>query len=121
MLTDFELQLRAEQCWRLGMIISELITNASRHAFGEGGGVIRIEFLQRGPSVECSVTDNGCGAKNIRAGHGMKIIEALARSLNGAIDQRFEASGTISIVSFPLGEERSLVEANDGTTRALST
>ena len=63
-LTDFELQLRAEQCWRLGMIISELITNASRHAFGEGGGVIRIEFLQRGPAVECSVTDNGCGAKN---------------------------------------------------------
>ena len=67
------------------------------------------------------MTDNGCGAKNIRPGHGMKIIEALAHSLNGAIDQRFEASGTISIVSFPLGEERSLVEANDGTTGALST
>jgi two-component sensor histidine kinase len=32
------LQLPAERCWRLGMILYELITNAARHAFDGGAG-----------------------------------------------------------------------------------
>ena len=31
------LQMNSERCWRLGMIISELVTNAARHAFADAG------------------------------------------------------------------------------------
>lgn len=98
------LQLHASRCWRLGMIVSELITNASRHAFRGGSGKIQIELLNRGAAVECSVTDNGCGSKNIRPGQGLKIIRSLAHSLGGKIDLCFGARGTIATLSFPLVE-----------------
>src|SRR5438128_12455307 len=38
-------QMNSERCWRLGLIVSELITNAERHAFRNGGGLIRVELL----------------------------------------------------------------------------
>jgi two-component sensor histidine kinase len=38
------LRMDSEACWRLGMVVSELVTNAARHAFGEGGGEIRVEL-----------------------------------------------------------------------------
>src|SRR5262249_8313804 len=40
--------LSAESCWKLGLAISELITNSCRHAFGAVGGVIRIELSKDG-------------------------------------------------------------------------
>jgi two-component sensor histidine kinase len=98
------LQLDALRCWRFAMIVSELIANASRHAFCGGGGKIQVELLNRGAAVECSVTDNGCGSENIRPGQGLKIIRSLAHSLGGKIDLRFGARGTIATLSFPLVE-----------------
>ncbi len=98
------LQLNASCCWRLGMIVSELITNASRHAFRDNGGKIQVELLNRGTFVECTVTDNGTGSKNIRAGQGMKIIRSLVGDLRGTIDHRSGTMGTSVILSFPLRE-----------------
>src|ERR1700738_2759161 len=49
------LQMNSERCWRLSMIISELITNAARHAFGDRGGKIQVELFQSGPVVKCRV------------------------------------------------------------------
>jgi two-component sensor histidine kinase len=103
-LVERPLQLSATQCWRLGLIVSELITNSCRHAFAEGGGSIRIEFEKRGRRVECRVTDNGSCAKNIRPGQGLKIIENLAHGLNGKVNQRFGDKGAAAIVSFPIAE-----------------
>jgi two-component sensor histidine kinase len=98
------LQLHASRCWRLGMIVSELVANASRHAFGEDGGKIEVELLNRGASVECSVTDNGSGLDVIRPGQGFRITQSLAHGLNGKIDYRFGGCGTAAMLSFPLVE-----------------
>ena len=58
-LAESPLQLHSEQCWKLGMIVSELITNSARHAFGDRGGTIRIELSSFGPFAQCSFMDNG--------------------------------------------------------------
>jgi two-component sensor histidine kinase len=55
------LWIRSDQCWRLGLIVFELITNAVRHGFDRVGGVIRVELLPSDSSAECRVADNGCG------------------------------------------------------------
>jgi two-component sensor histidine kinase len=99
------LLMNSERCWRLGLIVSELVTNAARHAFHDGGGVIRVELLPANSSVECRIADNGAGEANIRPGRGLKIVEALAESLGGSIDQHFGSRGTVSILSFPLSPE----------------
>src|SRR5258708_16049401 len=53
------LQMNSERCWRLGMIISELVTNAARHAFGDAGGKIQIDLSRCGPFINCRVADDG--------------------------------------------------------------
>jgi len=85
--------MNSERCWRLGLIVSELITNSERHAFGNDGGSIRVELLPSLSFVECRVTDSGTGEAIPGPGHGLKIVEALAKSLGGTIDQRFGPHG----------------------------
>jgi two-component sensor histidine kinase len=109
------LQLSASRCWRLGMIVSELIANASRHAFGEGGGSrrIQVELVGHETEVECTVSDNGAGSEPIKPGHGLKIIRSLVHELGGTIDHRSGATGTSATLCFPLrGAELDDAEAD---------
>lgn len=100
-LVERPLMINSERCWRLGMILSELITNAARHAFRDRGGAIVVELLPSRSLVECRVTDNGTANANIRSGHGLEIVEALAKGLSGKIRQHFGPGGSTSTLSFP--------------------
>jgi two-component sensor histidine kinase len=100
-LVERTFQMSSERCWRLGLIVSELITNAERHAFRNGGGLIRVELLPSVSFVECRVTDNGTGEGNTSPGHGLKIVEALAKRLGGTIDQRFGPHCATAVLIFP--------------------
>jgi two-component sensor histidine kinase len=99
------LQLSADHCWRLGMIVFELINNAARHAFPGRKGEIRVELLRAGAFAKCSVTDNGSAASTVRPGRGLKIIDELSRSLGGRCIQKFEPRGSRSILAFPCHSE----------------
>jgi two-component sensor histidine kinase len=103
-LIEHQLQLSSAQCWRLGLIVSELITNASRHAFDDTGGTIRIELKKLGMRAECRVTDDGSCPEHIRPGQGLAIVRQLARGLRGEISHCFGAEGAAAIVSFPVEE-----------------
>jgi two-component sensor histidine kinase len=95
------LQLCADHCWRLGMIVFELINNAARHAFPGREGEIRVELLRAGAFAKCIVTDNGSAALTVRPGRGLKIIDELSKSLGGRCIQKFEPRGSRSILAFP--------------------
>jgi two-component sensor histidine kinase len=101
-LVEHPFHLNAERCWRLGLIVSELITNAATHAFASRGGMIRVEIAPTGSLFECRVTDNGAASENHRPGHGLKIIEALAESLGGTITHHFGPTGTSATLIAPL-------------------
>jgi two-component sensor histidine kinase len=70
-LVERTFQMNSERCWRLGLIVSELVTNAECHAFRNGGGLIRVELLPSLSFIECRVTDNGAGEANTCPGHGL--------------------------------------------------
>jgi two-component sensor histidine kinase len=91
------------RCWRLGLIVSELITNAVRHAFDGVGGNIRVEIFSSRSFVECRVSDNGRAVKPIRAGRGLRIVEALAGTLGGTIDYVIGEHGSAAVLVFPAG------------------
>jgi two-component sensor histidine kinase len=93
--------LHSVQCWRMGLIVAELVTNSARHAFFGRGGQIDVELGRRGPLVECRVEDDGSAVADVRPGRGLKIVAALTEKLGGTLEQRFGSQGTRSIVSFP--------------------
>jgi two-component sensor histidine kinase len=96
------LEMNSERCWRIGMIISELVTNAARHAFGDAGGKIQIKLTRRGSFINCRVADDGVALKKIRPGHGFAIIEGLIASLHGTINRHFGPEGSVSDMNFPV-------------------
>jgi two-component sensor histidine kinase len=104
-LTASSLRLPSERCWRLGMIVYELVTNAARHAFGNGKGQIRLELSRAGKLVECRVVDNGSAPKEMLRGRGLKIVDELVKGLDGRLDQRFGQRGSFSTLTFPYNAE----------------
>ena len=106
------LHMQSARCWKLGIIVSELITNSVRHAFNGGGGRIQIELSGAGPYVQCSVIDNGSSRSSGAPGQGLKIIEALATELDGEIVHRFEADGAVSMLMFPLNGKTQQTESD---------
>jgi two-component sensor histidine kinase len=100
------LLMESVRCWRLGMIVTELITNVARHAFAGGPGQIRVELMRTGAFVRCTVSDSGSARANVRPGHGSRIVEQLVKELNGSFELKFGFAGTTVTVVFPYGEPK---------------
>jgi two-component sensor histidine kinase len=117
-LTASPLRLESKQCWQLGLIVHELVTNAAQHAFGSGNGQVRVDFSRVGKSARCRVTDNGSTAASIRRGRGLKIVHELAKGLNGRLDQKFGDTGSVSVLTFPhTGEPQAAGHSGVGAER----
>lgn len=70
------------------LILSEIVTNATRHAFPEGRGTIRISLRRDREVVELRVSDDGIGhnPEVDGRGFGMRLVKSLAVQLNAEID-----------------------------------
>jgi two-component sensor histidine kinase len=95
------LQLQADPCWRLGMIVYELIINAARHAFQHGQGEIGVQLIDTGAVAQCTVVDNGSAPASIGPGRGLKIIDELTKSLGGRFESKLGPRGSSSTLIFP--------------------
>jgi two-component sensor histidine kinase len=94
--------VEAHRAWKVGLIVSELITNAVRHgSWNEGDGVIEVEISTGVSDVYCRVTDNGGAPKGWWPGRGTDIIAALAHDLGGSICREFNACGATVLLNVP--------------------
>lgn len=88
----------------LGLIVTELVINALKHAFpGHRKGKILVDYRSRGPNWTLSVGDDGVGmpkdAESAKPGLGTSIVEALASQLKASIQVTDANPGTaVSIV-----------------------
>jgi two-component sensor histidine kinase len=99
------LPLQSERCWRFGLILNELVTNAMKHACFDGrAGAIKIKLARRGELVNCLVSDNGSASSCGRQGQGLRIISDLATSLGGRIEHSVGADFRSVVLSFLLTE-----------------
>jgi two-component sensor histidine kinase len=83
----------------LGLIVTELVINALKHAFPEGRhGKILVDYRSHGPNWRLSVSDNGVGMPSGQAkavpGLGTSIVEALARQLQAKVQLANTNTGT---------------------------
>jgi two-component sensor histidine kinase len=95
------LSLPSDRCWRLGMIVYELITNSAHHAFQGTEGKVLVQLHSAGHFVECRVSDNGRSPPQIQHGRGLAIIHELAEHLDGRLEQSFGIEGSSSLLIFP--------------------
>lgn len=84
----------------LGLIVTELVINALKHAFpDERNGTILVDYRSSGPEWTLSITDNGIGmpegSEAPKAGLGTGIVEALVKNLEGEITLADAGPGTI--------------------------
>jgi two-component sensor histidine kinase len=90
----------SERCERLGLVITELVTNAAKHAFHErDDGLVRVELINRIDSWVCVVSDNGVGTTMASIGVGSKILKQLVRALGGNIVRKPGRDGTSVVVT----------------------
>jgi two-component sensor histidine kinase len=82
----------------LGLIVTELVINALKHAFPEGRhGKIVVDYNFHGPNWVLCVRDDGVGMPETahrRTGLGTSIVRALAGQLNASVTSTPQRPGT---------------------------
>ena len=93
----------------LGLLVTELVTNAFKHAFPEGGGEVFVTLHpNQRHEVVLTVSDNGQGPPQAtpasrKAGLGSSIVRSLVAQLGGEMVARHQVGTTIEM-TFPLPE-----------------
>lgn len=88
----------------LGLIVTELVINALKHAFSDDrNGTIAIDYRSSGKDWTLSISDNGIGMPvgddAPKAGLGTGIVEALVKNLEGELTLSDADPGTVVTIS----------------------
>lgn len=96
-----DIDLTAERCWRLGLVVSELITNAARHGLRWKRGEIVVEVVDANEVLRCHISDNGRSKPNPSPGRGLALVSVLVADLGGTVQWSFGEAGTTAEVVIP--------------------
>ncbi|MBI3395448.1 MAG: PAS domain S-box protein [Spirochaetia bacterium] len=83
-----------------GLIITEIVSNALKHAFPGGArGAINVILEKNADRVTLLITDNGCGLpsdldQRIESSLGLRLIERLSRQIGGTMSRSSSPAGT---------------------------
>ena len=106
-----EMEMTADRAVMVGMVVTELVTNALKYAYPEGqAGEIRVSFKRQGDATaRLAVADDGAGlgAADAKAGTrstglGTRIVRSMADALGGGIQYPQTAIGTTAEVTVNL-------------------
>jgi two-component sensor histidine kinase len=104
-----EIQFAADRAILVGLIVTELVSNAGKHAYPDGpGGSIQVRLVQtENNTVLVSVRDEGVGlpagfdpAKSRRL--GTRLVNALSIQLGAELTRPMTTKGTNFTLLFPL-------------------
>lgn len=91
-----------------GLIVSELVSNALKHAFPQcSSGTVRIELTHEAGGLELSVSDNGIGlppglTPETCPSLGLQLVTALVRQLGGILEVSSEQGTRFSVKFEPV-------------------
>jgi PAS domain S-box-containing protein len=101
-------EIDPERAVPFGLLVNELTTNAIKHAFPHGSGLIRLCVERIGDQIELVVSDNGIGMKSKDLAkspekRGTDYVAIFVRQLGGAlVPSKPEATGTKVRIRLPL-------------------
>jgi chemotaxis protein methyltransferase CheR len=96
----------AREAVSIGLIVTELVMNALKHAFprGKPDAAIVVSYKMAGTDWKLTISDNGVGKPDISAGAtkpglGTSLVKALTRQLDAVIDTHTDSRGTAVTVT----------------------
>jgi two-component sensor histidine kinase len=105
--------LGTDDAIRVALLVTELVTNAAKHAYPDGTqGRVVVGASRNAEAVRISVRDEGVGlpltfdAERGR-GLGMRLVQALAQQSKGTLAISRLAKGTEFVLELPLSSPRS--------------
>jgi two-component system, sensor histidine kinase PdtaS len=89
----------------LGIVVNELVTNACKHAFGDGGGTIHVRCRKENGGALIEVEDDGRGFTPGETGSGIgsRLVAAFVRRVKGRSELVSSPEGTRHAIRVPLG------------------
>jgi two-component sensor histidine kinase/CHASE3 domain sensor protein len=107
------LKLQTDASINLGVVVTELVTNAFKYAYPDRTGEVRVRLRSLADRrAELIVEDDGVGrGEEVKArgtGLGTRIVSAMAASMQGEIEYMGRAPGTAARLVFPLDAQERL-------------
>lgn len=99
----------------VGVIVTELIINAMKHAYASGNGPVRVALhASSGSDIRLCVEDDGTGSRSRSAegstGLGQLMIEAMAMKLGAVVTVHASDRGTRVVIDFTGGDATRVVD-----------
>jgi light-regulated signal transduction histidine kinase (bacteriophytochrome) len=94
--------MSADRAISLGLILTELVINSSKHAYAGAAGPLSIAVEQHGSRLRLVVADRGTGAVQAGKGFGSVMMQALVERLSGRLDYAQDAPGLRASVLLPV-------------------
>jgi len=96
--------MAADRAMQIGLLLTELVTNAWKHAYAGRPGPLAISLERLGAQFRLVVADKGRGTKGASAGtgFGMQMIGAVVEELGGTVAHEDNRPGLRVIVSAPI-------------------
>jgi two-component sensor histidine kinase len=88
-----DVKIATDRGIRLALIVTELVVNAAKYAYGDAGGPIRVGMVKNSDRVLLTLRDEGSGLPigfDLRRskGLGMRLVTALATQVGAAVEAR---------------------------------
>lgn len=100
-------RISTDRAISLALLVVELVTNATKYAFGDNSGTVWVTLSRQDDDLVANVRDNGVGLPadftlEKSNGLGMRIVTALARSLDGELTHHRPGTGASFDLRLPL-------------------
>jgi len=94
--------LPIERVIPLGLIVTELVINVNKYAYGGMPGAIDITLIEDQARFRLVVADRGKGRTSSHPGFGTKMMTALVSQLSGMLDFEDNSPGVRVVLSAPI-------------------
>jgi light-regulated signal transduction histidine kinase (bacteriophytochrome) len=90
----------------IGLVLTELVINASKYAYRGRAGPIQISLEQHRNRLRLVVADMGVGRSGDREGFGSRMMNAVVAGLSGTIEHDDNMPGLRVILTAPIDDAR---------------
>ena len=94
--------LPTDRAVALGLVLTELVINANKYAYGGAPGPLRVSLTEDRNLLHLTVADQGIGRAQARKGFGTRMMDALVMQLSGSLTFEDGKPGTRATLSVPV-------------------